>query len=87
MVRSVEDASILMGTISDMNMRGCDLDIATCLGDQVKQLREGVTKPYFPKACPTHSNFCLNFPLTSFKKILIWSPRPIRVPIECHKQW
>lgn len=36
MVRSVEDASILMGVISDINLQGCDLNIATCLENQVE---------------------------------------------------
>lgn len=36
MVRSVEDASILMGVISDVNLEGCDLNLATCLGNQVE---------------------------------------------------
>lgn len=35
MVRSVEDASILMGVISDIDMQGCDLNIATCLENRV----------------------------------------------------
>jgi len=35
MVRSVEDASILMGVISDIDMQGCDVNVATCLEDRV----------------------------------------------------
>lgn len=36
MVRSVEDASILMGAISDVDLHGCDVDIINCLDDHVK---------------------------------------------------
>lgn len=38
MVRSVEDASILMGVISDIDLQGCDLDIVACLENQVNGL-------------------------------------------------
>lgn len=37
MARSVEDASILMGVISDIDLHGCDLNISTCLGNQVNR--------------------------------------------------
>lgn len=40
MVRSVEDASILMGAISDIELYGCDLNLATCLEDQVNDFRK-----------------------------------------------
>ncbi|XP_037033713.1 probable amidase At4g34880 [Bradysia coprophila] len=35
MVRTVQDASILMGVISDIDLKGCNLNISSCLQDRV----------------------------------------------------
>lgn len=35
MARSVTDAAILMGSISDIDLKGCNLDVSTCLSNQV----------------------------------------------------
>ncbi|XP_037037342.1 probable amidase At4g34880 [Bradysia coprophila] len=45
MVRTVEDASILMGVISDIDMQGCDLNIATCLEN--RKFKIGVLREPF----------------------------------------
>lgn len=36
MVRTVEDAAILMGVISDIDLQGCNLNISSCLEDTVQ---------------------------------------------------
>lgn len=36
MVRSVEDAAILMAAISDIDLQGCNLNISSCLVDRVR---------------------------------------------------
>lgn len=35
MTRTVQDAAILMKAISDMDLKGCDVDVSTCLADVV----------------------------------------------------
>lgn len=36
MARSVADAAILLGVISDIDLQGCDVDITSCLPNQVQ---------------------------------------------------
>lgn len=35
MARSVNDAAALLGTISDIDLMGCDVDVSTCLSEKV----------------------------------------------------
>ncbi|KAG4075771.1 hypothetical protein HA402_003597 [Bradysia odoriphaga] len=45
MVRTVQDASILMGVISNVDLKGCNLNVSTCLQDQM--LKIGVLREPF----------------------------------------
>lgn len=35
MARSVKDAAVLMGSLSDIDLQGCNLDVSTCLPKKV----------------------------------------------------
>lgn len=39
MARSVTDAAILMGIISDIDFKGCSSDVSTCLPNQVLNIQ------------------------------------------------
>lgn len=79
MVRTVEDASVLMGVISDVDMQGCDLNIATCLENRVREILLRMQKlSFYAYGHDTldSSNLELEFSgnRSGIKMTLIWLP-------------